>query len=258
MLVLSPKEYINRGCPETVWFYMPDLVSHLFSSDMKNSLHKGNGNISQMEEHKKDLKEEMKKGTHDAEDLNVQAECFERKRTHRELDSDSGTFDVERYLDGDERPFMDVFTQEVNKTSKTILIEMGASWGERHNEETFRKRHQAAYAEVLKAEATGTPIRVVGCYSASYHEFKVPRKYYAIVKDYTDPIFPEIWGCLRSGTTANDMANLISFTVIGTKSGSNGSPVSFDVDVDFPEDEDLILIDPKRARSNRAKIISIN
>ncbi len=255
MLLLSPEEYKAKGIPEQVWFYMPDLVNYIMSHRMKDSFFGGNGWYNREEFHKAALREEMKKGTHDAEDLNKEAFTFERKKTHREKDSDSGTFDVERYLNGDERPFTDVFTETTPKVSKTIIMELGANWMDRDDESVYRNRHRRAYAEVLKAEAEGVPVRVIAAASKKFGEFNSARKYYIIVKDYGDPIFPEIWGCLRSGITANATCNLISYTLVGTRDSGNGYQRDFTIDEDFPEDEKLIVIDPVRVKSERAKII---
>ena len=255
MLLLSPKEYITRGIPAKVWFYMPEVIDHIMTHTMKDSAFGGNGRTERVKYHQEVLREEMAKGTHDAADLDKAAESFERKKTHRERDSDSGTFDVERYLNGDETPFTDVFTETSAKTSETIIMEMGANCEDRHDTETYRKRHRKAYAEMLRAESLGIPVRVIACMSHTYSEFETARIHYIILKDYTDPIFPEIWGCLRSGATANSASNLVSYTMVGPHDIGNGHQAHFNIDEDFREDEDLVMIDPVRVHSDRAKVI---
>ena len=107
-------------------------------------------------------------------------------------------------------------------------------------------QHKAVYMEALKAEAEGTPLRVIACRTSRIDELEDPYTVYIIVKDWTDPIFPNIWGALKTSETTNDFGNCFQDYITGSHSNTNGTPRVTFYENDFSPDEEIILINPKR------------
>jgi len=248
------KEYLDEA-PKKAFLYMPELLDHLLKARTDDSLYKCpfDGEIFRQE-----LREAMKTRTLDHKDLDAELDTFETHRRHREKDADTGNIDVERYIDGDPRPFVDVFTETTPKPSKTILLDIAISAFERHQNEAMRNRHRHVYHEAIKAESEGSPLRVIGVFSINIPERPEALTLYIIIKDYSDPIFPELWGTVKTNQTANSAINVIMDYLIGTSSDFNGFLTTTDTTGDFPEDEELIIIDSPRIKAPNARTIDTN
>jgi hypothetical protein len=255
--MMTVKDYLSQQCPNTAFLSMPDVLKWTMTHTLKDTLHGGNGRDDRLEFHQEFIKEAMTETNHDAEDLNAELETYAPKKRHRERDADAGNLDVERYLDGDQKPFIDVFTEAAPRPAKTILMEIGANARERDDLTTMRQRHRHIYAEVLKAEAQGEAVRVIAVDVIKYDERPDQLKRFIVIKDYLDPIFPEIWGALKTCACINSFSNLMSYTIFGTHDPGNGHHGPFKIDGDFSDDEELIIIDPKRMNPPpNAKVIT--
>jgi len=253
--MMTPKQYITDA-PKKAFLYMPELLAHCLKARTQETIYK---NPNDSPEFLKALEEHIQTKTFDHEDLRAQLDTFEHRRKHREKDADTGSIDIDRYLNGDPRPFVDVFTETTPKPSKTILMDIGISFYERKDNEAMRNRHRHTYHEALKAEGEGSPLRVIACFSLLIPERNHdPLTLYIIIKDYQDPIFPELWGMFKTNATANDSINVIIDYLIGTYSESNGFLTYTNTDKDFPEDEELIIIDTQRIRATNARHIDTN
>lgn len=255
--MITPKEYIKAGSPEKAFFYVTEIFDHMMTAHESPTFGLRPGDRQdRLDFHRSIVKAEMEKQNFDAQDLNAELDTFERRRRHREKDSDSGNLDVDRYLNGDPRPFVDVFSEPLPKPAKTLLIDMSIMSGERGGDD-MRRRHKYIYREAVKAEQEGTPLRVIAAFANGIDERNGNSiKTYVIIKDYQDPIFPEIWACFKTNASTNSTYNLISFTCQGTESYSNGHAAILNASNDFPEDEEIILIDAKRITCNHAKTVS--
>lgn len=249
--MITPDEFINigkrKGIPQTSFFYMPVILEHAMTAPT-TGIYGGNGRKDEdgPEKHRKYLKAELEKDP-DKVNFDSQLDTYNPRRRHRERDADTGNIDVDRYLNGDKAPFMDVFSEQSPRPARTIILEMGSNAGTRDDpkvNETMKRRHRTVYAEALKAEAEGSPLRVIAAYSKQIIERKTQHKIFIILKDYVDPIFPGIWGAMKNAKTANSLVNLITYTMEGTRDYGNGQSYnSFRIDKEF-QGEELILIDP--------------
>ncbi len=102
----------------------------------------------------------------------------------------------------------------------------------------------------MKYEGEDIPCRVICALGISIPERygQDPLKIYSVIKDYSDPIFPGIWGAIRNNADTNSFVNVIMDFMVGTRCGGNGTPTEIRVKEDFPEDEEVIILDAKRVK----------
>jgi hypothetical protein len=108
-------------------------------------------------------------------------------------------------------------------------------------------RHKKVYSLALEAESRGIPCRVVAALLIKIPERRETFRLYVVVKDYSDPIFPQLWGGIKTNKSANAFWNSLTDYLVGTRETANGLAQRWNVARDFPEDEEIVLIDPKFA-----------
>lgn len=172
----------------------------------------------------------------------VERTNFRAKRRVSQWD-DSGDLEVGAYIDREELCFVDWPKMEApQQKGITILIDAAVPWCDR-DENYMVEGHKKAYEIAVQAEADGVPCRVVAVYSVAIPEFAKPSVRYIVIKDFHDPIFPGIWGALKSNKTTNNLINTTEDYLVGTRAPGNGSITSIYSGDEFAED-DVIVIEP--------------
>jgi hypothetical protein len=107
----------------------------------------------------------------------------------------------------------------------------------------MEKRHKLVYKLCASARNENQAIRIVAANSVEYSETS-PRKdiFLLMIKDFSEPLFENIWGALRTNATCNDLVNCIMDYLVGTADGGNGRPVH--VCLDEYIHEQYVLVDP--------------
>jgi len=245
--MMTVEEYIFNQMPDRAFLYMPDVVTHILKQDTRQTVFK----CPEVEPFW--IKGFIKALNEPAEPPEIFDSCLDSynpRRRHKELDADSGDIEIDRYLNGDPRPFIDVFSIQTPRPARTILIDSCLSANERHDD-MITEQHKAVYMEALKAEADGTPFRVIACRSSKINERPEPYTVYIVIKDWNDPIFPNIWGALKTSKSTNDFGNCFQDFITGSYTSANGRPSITYYENDFPPEEEIILINPVRIRKNR-------
>jgi hypothetical protein len=163
----------------------------------------------------------------------------------REKQSDSGDFDVEFYIEKSPIPWIETLKQETQGDGVTIIFESNVPWCDRHNN-YIQKRHESIYKICLSNELNKIPTRVIAILGIEYPEYNYKTsEYRIIIKNYDDPIYPNVWGVLRNNKSMNAITNCISDFIVGTIHYGNGMPGSFQIK---KMQDYIVLIDPLKSR----------
>ena len=243
--MITVREYIARKMPPRSFLSMPDVVNHILKHDTRRTVFKCPDTLDS-DICFKNFVQSLKTPPETPKLFNSCIdEAYSPRRRHKEFDADSGDLDLDRYLNHEPRPFSDVFTIYEPRPARTILIDSCIPGKERNDEDTT-EQHKAVYMEALKAEAEGTPLRVIACRTSRIDELTAPYTVYIVLKDWNDPIFPNIWGALKTSETTNDFGNCFQDYITGSHAHNNGWPRTTYYENDFSPDEEIILINPKR------------
>lgn len=159
----------------------------------------------------------------------------------RRFDAEYGDLIIERYLDGDERPFDDHRKVFVPKPALTLIFDMSANSCDRGGKE-MAERHEFVYKHAVQANRDGRPCRVVAVTRIEMSEGE--ERFAFILKDYDDPIFPAIWAPFETNGNTNNFLNVVQDFFIGTRDWGNGRCVGYNVAEDFEGDGEVILVKP--------------
>jgi len=180
----------------------------------------------------------------------IEQQVFNPRKRTREVDSENGEINIDRYLNRERLCFDEPVKIPQDAPSVSIVLDMAIPWGERESQD-MAARHKEVYRLALEAEANQIPCRVIAAVGMSIPERRDNLRCYLVVKDYDDPIFQGIWGALATNATTNDFVNVLMDFLIGTRADGNGRPTMIDVAQDIDDDE-IILIQPRRLQNSRA------
>ncbi|MFP3869032.1 MAG: hypothetical protein ACLFUU_12905 [Desulfobacteraceae bacterium] len=239
-------EYIAkpRGNPEnTLWLHGMDALEHILQGDTDQTAFKDRGDSR---EHLNTLKREMETPcpTEDFQEALEEVE-FSKPRWKARA-SQEGDFEVEAWLNGESACFTEYFKDSRQVNAISVVLDMVVPWRERHGA-YMAPRHRKVYQIALEAEAQGIPCRVVACFSEKVPEYRKDLRIFLVIKDYDDPIFPGLWGGLKSNLTANAFINCFMDYIVGTRHPNNGNLQYMEIGDDFWDDE-VILIEPRFVR----------
>lgn len=238
MKLRKPEEWVAAPNDEdVVWVHSLDLLDYVLEGNVEKSKWKGrdlNGasylNI---------IRDAMAEGPGepDPEWFKALDKMWKPKKKYRTRKSKSGPkFNVRGYIEykaGDKaaRCFQTYYkTTEGKKEALTIVFEMCIHGGQTNGKE-MEQRHKEIYNAALSCERDGIPCRVVAFTSSragdSRHYPKAPQdltiKYFIVVKDYNERIYPGIWGALKTNKTSNALQNCIHNYFSGTHASGNGN-----------------------------------
>lgn len=235
--MLTAQQYIDLK-PTALWIHNLDLLEHVLKADPKATAYKGEFPPS-MQAHRIFV-EEIEKASPKGIYRHIE-EGFNRRNATVEVPSTQGSLNIDRYLAKDELCFDEPVKRFKPRLSRTIIFDAGKNQHERYGKDC-EIRHEKVYAQAVRCEENGEPCRVVAAVCHRYSE--VLQKYYIVVKDYNDPIFPAIWACIKTNTASWALNNALADFMAGTNDSDNGSSKDFRIGDDIPPEEDVQIIDP--------------
>jgi len=238
--MLTPKEFIEER-PDEAHLYGLELFEHILQGDTKQTAYKdGSPNRAVFDEFQSEM------GKHAAPDglADAYEDTFRKDYEVVPTKSDGGELILERYIEGDDKPFDEWIKVESYKPAITIVMDAIIPWNEREGSK-MKERHDKIYRIVAEAEAEGRPCRVIAVIAFGIPEKRNPLVLYITIKDYKDPIFTGIWGALKTNKASNCLANAIADFLIGTKDAGNGHAETTYLGGEF-EDDEVIVIDSSR------------
>lgn len=231
MDLLSPKEWLQKD-PTTfdgVWMYGLDILDHCLQEETFDTFWK-------CSEVSRNHARTIRKAMQNREDDPVIYEEIEQNSyipglKYKEVFDTEGEVDIDQYLGGDDRCFRNFHKLESDSGAINLVLDMSIASSERFKS-SMLKRHKRCYEIAFNAEAEGRPCRVIAAFTISFPEidtgdghWSTPKKAITnliVVKDFTDPIFPGIWGALETNETTNSFVNLICDYFYGTADMGNG------------------------------------
>jgi len=245
--MISAKEHIQRQS-EVVWITSIELLKHVLQADRKQTYYKDkNPSWSHYYALSKAIDEELKKPD-DCKEIMKKKYTRIRKR-RKPFYSDIGELDIERFIELEPRCFQQYDKKRVFKASLTIALDIAIPYGERGTSK-MAKRHKKVYERVAQCQVHRQPVRVIACSRTQIPETEKGITLFIIIKNYREPIYPAIWGALKTSTTTNDFLNVIMDYFIGTRSGGNGSPVNMYLE-DYIKHSDVEILDGYRLKSRK-------
>jgi hypothetical protein len=173
--------------------------------------------------------------------LEAKHNVFIQERRWRRFDSECGDLSVERYLDGELRPFDDYRKKFVDKPAITLVMDISVPHSERDGKE-IAERHRQIYNYACLANKEGRPCRVIGAERRKHPEDAIEDlRTLTILKDYDDPIFPAIWAAFEDNRLANSYANATADYFLGSCAHGNGTYQHYDISEDILEETITIL-----------------
>jgi len=245
--MLTPAEHIAEyrrtgKFPKLLWCHCLDVLKYCLEGDVNPERTFFKDNIYSQGSYIQRLSESLEGKSMEEEEFFKAREntlCPEKK--WRRFDCEFGDLVIERYLDGDERPFDDYRKAYVWKPALTLIFDMSANSCDRAGHE-MEERHKFVYQQALQANREGRPCRVVAVTRIAIPEVKSERMAF-VLKDYDDPIFPAVWAPFEKNSNTNDFLNVVQDYFIGTRDSGNGSCTSYNVAEDFADGE-VILVEP--------------
>jgi len=249
--MLTPAEYLKNGMPKNheLWLNGLDLVAHCLQKDHTQTFFKDDRPLPKYYDEWSDAMQKHVKSDDNFDD--IYSNAYAPKKAWIPYHDDSGSFDTSAFISGEDFCFEDEKRVKQQQDSMSILIDCGVPYGER-GDTYMIARHQAVYNLIAQCDSDDRPCQIIGVQNNRIDELSTPLKLFIMVKDYTDSIFPAIWGALKNNQTTNSFCNVTMDYFIGTKSYGNGAPtVLEDAEQYFPANEEIIIFGT-RIKANNA------
>ncbi len=253
--MLTPKEYIANGIPDNheIWLNGLDIITHCLQKDTSKTFFK-----NRPSSHTWDNWQQAMSDRAQADDnfQDIYDNAYQPKQEPRTMQSESGDFVIDYYLDKEELMFEEHEDQYMQGDAVSVVIDICLPYMDR-DKSYMIKRHQDVYDIIAQCDSDNRPIQVVGAFEIGVPELKKHLKIFVMIKDYTDSIFPSIWGTLKTNESTNDFLNVMMDYFIGTRSGTNGKCKTMkQAENYFPMNEELIIYG-KRIEATNTKNRSI-
>jgi len=252
--MLTPSEYLKESFPEnnTLWLSGMDIIRHCLQKDVKQTFFNDNSPHTNYW----DAFSEAMQDRAQAEDnfQEIYDNTYQPKQKPLIIQDDSGILDVSAFIAKEELCFESEINFIDNTDAVSVIMDMFIPF--RDSEETYMvTRHQKVYDLIAQCDAENRPIQVVGALSLEIPELSEPFKCFIIIKDYSDPIFPTLWGVLKNNKTANNFLNVIMDFFIGTRDEGNGTLKEINnAEQYFADHENLIIFGEKIAANGATYI----
>ncbi len=240
--MLTPAEYLqDKELPANRQFWLAgqDIIAHCLRKDKGQSFF---GSVcDSTHRHFDEWTEAMQDRAQDDDNFaEIYENAYQPKRRYHCKQSDQGLFDVDAYIEQEDQLFIERFKEFDQGQSISVLMDLAIPWSER-NDPCMVQRHQKVYDLIAQCDSEDQPLQIIACLEIKIPEASKNLKIFIIVKDYTDNIFPSIWGILKSNLTGNAFVNVIMDYFIGTKASGNGKlrPMK-NVEQYLPEQEQVL------------------
>jgi hypothetical protein len=239
--MLTVDELLDYGIPENgeIWLHCLDVVDHILKGDVNQTLFRDQSPAM-------DLYNDWKDALSNHPDFDESFDeiidnAYEMKKKWQRYDDESGDFQLDSFLGGEELMFDSYDKVLGEKPAVSVIYDGMVPCGWR-NSTYMEDRHKDVYKIAAQCESDRRPCRVVMVWQHTIPEFNKPLKVFWVVKDYTDPIFPAIWACFQNNRIANYTWNAFHDFVTGTNHYGNATAEEMrNVEQYFEEDEELIF-----------------
>lgn len=243
--MLTPKEYLEIGIPKdnTLWLHGMDIVEHCLQKDSTQTFFKDKNDEPEFWE---EWTEAMQKRASSEESFNeIYENAYNPKDTWRSYPSDSGDFQTDSYLAGEDLVFDEELRVNTPGESVSVLIDIAVPYRCRY-ETYMEQRHKDVYKLIAQCDSENRPLQIVACKCQKLPELDKPLNMFIVIKNYSDTIFPTIWGTITNNLCCNSFANVMMDYFIGTSHSGNGTPTDLhDIDKYFPDSEELHIYGTK-------------
>lgn len=226
------------------WIHSVDLLKHVLVGDRQNTMFNAN-TCSDANTCLNELRSELENHRKKDNFANIMESSYiKKKKRVKEVFCEEGELDVDRYLDNSPTPFVYYPYKKYYYPQETIV--MDATIPHAHRGQNYmEERHEEIYKIACTSESEGRPCRVIAVDATKIPEFKdKPIIIFNVIKDFEDPIFPAIWGALKTNKSTNSLGVVIAAFFFGTKAPNCGRVVDIFIDDYIPRKE-LTLIKPK-------------
>lgn len=243
------QEWIDNPHGGIVWFHGMDLLQHFMKNNPRQSAFR-NSPLYHYREWYDDFINQIKEYKFDRERLSIAMEqvlARPRKRNKYRTSVDGDDLDVDSYIEtfGESSPKIwdEPFQVECERRQAVnVYFECSVPWMARDQTYIANRQH-LAYNVALNCEQDGVPCRIVACYGLKVREVQQPIVFYVVIKDFDEPIYPQLWGAFLNNATTNTTINFLAEMVIGTGQDGNGVVVPFVVQSN--DNEEFQVLDPE-------------
>lgn len=241
----------NRRNCDDVTLHVQDLLDFILSPDacrektvfQSNEFFVGDGleTVNEIISECKGLLAEWQPPAWEKDDDELQNMAFRRKYRTRHADV-GDDIDVERYIDGKRADFWTTVYKdrtEVQADAVTYLLDVNVSCGDSRGTR-LQEQGKEMYMIGLKNERLGIPFRIIGVDCVGYPENKfAPRRTFYVIKDWGDPLSPNMFGWFATNRLANLFSCLYAARVMGTRHSCLGRCINCTVSAsrDFPGEQ---------------------
>lgn len=246
------QEWIDNPHGGVVWWHGMDMLQYLMRNDAAHSAFR-NSELDHYRLRYTGFVEQIKDYKFDRERLDITMEQVlsrPRKRNKYRTSVDGDDLDVTSYIETFGEPSPKVWDEPYKivcerRQAVNVYFESSVPWTSRLQGYIANRQH-IAYNIALNCEQDGVPCRIVTCYAVRIPEVKTSIEFHIVIKDFDEPIFPQLWGIFLNNRTANDAWNFVSEMIIGTSDDGNGTVVPFMVQPQDNEDYQLLDLDSCR------------
>lgn len=252
--MLTPAEYLKDKFPEnnTLWLSGIDIIRHCLKKDTDQTFFKDPRpdqncwtKFSEAMQERAQSKDNF---------LEIYDNSYQPKPKPLTIADDSGILDVSAYIAKEELCFESEISYIDNMAAVSVIIDMFIPFRDR-DESYMITRHQQVYDLIVQCDSENRPIQVIAALSLEIPELSTPFKCFIVIKDYSDHIFPTIWGCLKNNRTSNSFVNVIMDYFIGTHDTANGTLKEIlNAEEYFADHENLIIFGSKIKANNATYI----
>jgi len=246
MKLMTAQEIIDRGQGSfmrnpVTFTHALEVLEHCLRADLNKTVFKDQ---YPSQERLDDLRDALADRSETVEHFTkIRQNSYKPMKKFREIKSDTGTFDLDAYLNGEDQIFFESVKEYRQGRAVSILYDVAVPACDRQL--TYMEdRHKEVYSIATELENERRPVRVIAAYAAGIHELDdfITVTNFIVIKDYSDPIFPGIWGAFTNNRSTNAWLNVMQDFFIGTHDRSNGHVKDIrDVQQYFPEDNELII-----------------
>lgn len=239
---MTPDEYVKAGKESwlknpVAWVHGLDLMEHILQADPKQVTMEtdlNDINHRQIETMRDSMSERSEK--HEEEFKQLTENSYMPKKRYTTQKSDSGEFCLDSFLNGEEQVFEDPVKILSQGRAVTILYDVGVTWYER-SQNFMEERHKKVYTITAEMMSVNRPVRVIAVLGEECCDIPKPSVIFAVIKEFSDPIFPGIWGCFTNNKSTNAWVNCVQDYFVGTEDIGNGRPCIVNCRQYFPDDE---------------------
>jgi hypothetical protein len=245
--MLTPREWIqDKNRAPYLWVSGLDLFKYLLQGDITQTAY----GCTEMSDHDHfgEFKRAMTEHVHDTSFDQIQHDVLSRpKNVYKEISADTGDLDIGAYVANDTKKFTDNQRKRVYKHALTLVLDFGFNYSERNHDE-MNDYHKQVYAVAFKAFSEKRPCRVIAAMAIQCSEIPDGMRYYIVLKDFSEPLYPGVWGVFQNNAYSNSFVNVLQDYILGTHDLANGHVCHWNIAKDMPDGSEIIVLPRPNAK----------